>query len=90
MGRIFVFGNINTDFVTYVDRLPSPGETVTGGRFQAFPGGKGANQAVAAARAGASVEMFGRLGNDSMGKERRDKHSSRLPEKSFPRNTQIG
>lgn len=69
MGRVLVFGSINTDLVTYVDRLPEPGETVTGGRFQSFPGGKGANQAVAAARAGASVEMFGCIGDDSLGKE---------------------
>ena len=59
MGRVLVFGSINTDLVTYVDILPAPGETVTGGRFETFPGGKGANQAMAAARAGAAVEMFG-------------------------------
>lgn len=70
MGRVLVFGSINTDLVTYVDLLPAPGETVTGGRFQAFSGGKGANQAVAAAQAGAAVEMFGCIGDDSLGKER--------------------
>ena len=69
MGKILVFGSINTDLVTYADSLPSPGETVTGGKFQSFPGGKGANQAVAAARAGAAVEMFGCVGDDSLGKE---------------------
>ena len=69
MGKVLVFGSINTDLVTYVDVLPTPGETVTGGRFQSFPGGKGANQAVAAARAGANVEMFGCVGDDSLGKE---------------------
>ena len=70
MGKVLVFGSINTDLVTYVDSLPAPGETATGGKFQSFPGGKGANQAVAAARAGATVEMFGCLGDDSLGKER--------------------
>ena len=70
MGKVLVFGSINTDLVTYVDSLPAPGETATGGRFQSFPGGKGANQAVAAARAGAAVEMFACLGDDSLGKER--------------------
>ena len=69
MGRILVFGSINADLVTYVDSLPSPGETITGGKFQSFPGGKGANQAVAAVRAGATVEMFGCVGDDSLGKE---------------------
>jgi len=70
MGRVLVFGSINTDFVIYVDHFPVPGETVTGGRFQSFPGGKGANQAVAAARVGAMVEIFGCLGDDSIGRER--------------------
>ena len=70
MGKVLVFGSINTDFVTYVDSLPAPGETATGGKFQTFPGGKGANQAVAAVRAGAAVEMFGCLGDDSPGRER--------------------
>jgi len=69
-GRVFVFGSINTDLVTYVDVLPKAGETVTGGKFMSFPGGKGANQAVAAARTGAEVEMFGCLGDDSLGRER--------------------
>ena len=70
MGRVLVFGSINTDLVTYVDILPVPGETVTGGRFETFPGGKGANQAVAAARAGAAVEMFGCVGDDAPGRDR--------------------
>ncbi len=70
MGRVLVFGSINTDLVTYVETLPVPGETVTGGRFETFPGGKGANQAVAAARAGAAVEMFGCVGDDAPGRDR--------------------
>lgn len=69
-GRVFVFGSINTDLVVYVARLPQPGETVSGGSFASFPGGKGANQAVAAARAGVSVEMYGCLGDDPFGRER--------------------
>ncbi len=67
---MLVFGSINTDLVIYLDTLPAPGETVTGGKFMSFPGGKGANQAVAAARVGAEVEMFGCLGDDSLGRER--------------------
>jgi len=69
MGQVLVFGSINTDLVTYVDILPGPGETVTGGRFQTFPGGKGANQAVAAARTGATVEMYGCVSDDAIGRE---------------------
>jgi ribokinase len=68
--RVFVFGSINTDLVVYVERLPAPGETVSGGRFAQHPGGKGANQAVAAARAGARVAMHGCLGDDAFGRER--------------------
>jgi ribokinase len=68
--RVSVFGSINTDLVVYVDRLPDPGETVSGGTVASYPGGKGANQAVAAVRAGASVEMHGCLGEDSFGRER--------------------
>jgi ribokinase len=70
VGRVLVFGSINTDLVTYVDALPMPGETVTGGKFETFPGGKGANQAVAAARAGAAVEMYGCVGDDALGRDR--------------------
>jgi ribokinase len=68
--RVFVFGSINTDLVVYVPRLPEPGETIGGGTYGSFPGGKGANQAVAAARAGAAVQLFGCLGDDSFGRER--------------------
>jgi ribokinase len=68
--RVFVFGSINTDLVVYVARLPKPGETVSGGTYASYPGGKGANQAVAAARAGAAVEMHGCLGDDLFGRER--------------------
>jgi ribokinase len=68
--RVFVFGSINTDLVVYVEQLPHPGETVSGGTYASYPGGKGANQAVAAARAGAEVEMFGCLGDDLLGRAR--------------------
>ncbi len=61
---IVVLGSINIDLVGAAPRLPSPGETVLGGDFSTAPGGKGANQAVAAARMGASVRMIGRVGSD--------------------------
>ena len=69
-GKVFVFGSINTDLFVYVAKLPVPGETVGDGTYASYPGGKGANQAVAAARAGASVEMHGCLGDDLFGRER--------------------
>ncbi|WP_181704652.1 ribokinase [Chthonobacter rhizosphaerae] len=61
---IVVFGSINVDLVTAVPRLPGPGETVKGPGYRTFPGGKGANQALAARRAGASVAMVGAVGDD--------------------------
>ncbi len=68
--RVYVFGSINTDLVVYSGRLPQPGETIGGGTYGSFPGGKGANQAVAAARAGAEVRLHGCLGDDAFGRER--------------------
>jgi ribokinase len=65
--RVVVVGSINADFVVTADRLPEPGETVLGGRFSQHHGGKGANQAVAAARAGASVTMIAAVGRDAHG-----------------------
>jgi ribokinase len=65
--RIVVVGSSNTDMVVKGDRLPSPGETVTGGRFVIAAGGKGANQAVAAARLGAEVTFVARVGRDMFG-----------------------
>jgi len=65
--RIVVVGSINMDLVTRVARLPRPGETVRGCSFDTVPGGKGANQAVAAARLGASVHMVRRVGSDAFG-----------------------
>jgi ribokinase len=62
---IIVFGSINLDLVTRVARFPAPGETVGDASFATYPGGKGANQALAAARAGASVRMYGAVGRDA-------------------------
>ncbi len=67
--RIVVVGSANTDFVVAVPSIPAPGETVLGSDLQAIPGGKGANQAVAAARLGAEVRFIGRVGNDDFGKQ---------------------
>ena len=64
---IHVIGSINRDIVAFVDRHPVPGETMTGRRWATFPGGKGANQAVAAARLGATVHMHARIGADAFG-----------------------
>ena len=69
MSGVFVVGSINQDFVLRLERRPSPGETVTGAELSLFPGGKGANSAVAAARLGASVAMLGRVGEDSFGED---------------------
>jgi ribokinase len=65
--NIAVFGSINMDLVARSPRLPNPGETLTGHTFQTFPGGKGANQAVACARLGAKTFMVGRVGGDVFG-----------------------
>jgi len=62
---IIVVGSINLDLIATVDRLPGPGETVPGSGFSTAPGGKGANQALAAARAGAQVRMVGAVGKDN-------------------------
>lgn len=62
---ITVFGSINLDLVVAVPRLPRPGETVSGPDHQTFPGGKGANQALAARRAGADVRLIGAVGQDA-------------------------
>lgn len=69
MGRVFVAGSINMDVVATADRHPKVGETVAGRQVLYFPGGKGANQAVAASRLGARTTLIGRLGKDSFGSE---------------------
>jgi ribokinase len=66
-GRVVVVGSINIDLVVTAERLPLPGETVLGGHFAEHAGGKGANQAVAAARVGAQVTMIGAVGTDAHG-----------------------
>lgn len=67
MPDILVIGSLNTDLVVRSPRFPKPGETISGGDLQIIPGGKGANQAVAAARQSTSVVMAGRVGKDSFG-----------------------
>jgi ribokinase len=67
MGRVVVIGSLNVDLVTHVERHPKPGETVLGAGLERLAGGKGANQAVAAARAGAAVMMVGCVGSDEAG-----------------------
>lgn len=67
--RITVVGSINLDFVAQAPKLPVPGETVTGARLARHPGGKGANQALAARRLGAHVALVGRVGADAMADE---------------------
>ena len=65
--NIVVVGSLNMDLVVQVPVIPEPGETVLGDHFTTYPGGKGANQAVAAARLGASVSMVGQVGADAYG-----------------------
>lgn len=67
MKKAVVVGSANTDFTAMVERLPGPGETVTGGELVVAQGGKGANQAVAAKRAGAEVVFVGAFGDDDLG-----------------------
>jgi len=62
---VLVIGSLNADLVVRAPRFPSPGETISGGDLLTIPGGKGANQAVAAARQGANVAMVGRVGKDN-------------------------
>jgi len=69
MKKILVVGSSNTDLIIKVPEIPRPGETLLGGEFKTFPGGKGANQAVAAARGGGDVVFIASVGNDSYGDE---------------------
>lgn len=66
-GRVIVVGSVNIDLVVTTGRLPGPGETVIGGRFARHHGGKGGNQAVAAARLGATTAFIGAVGDDTFG-----------------------
>ena len=69
MKKIVVVGSSNTDLIIRVPEIPRPGETLLGGEFMTFPGGKGANQAVAAARAGGEVVFIAAVGDDAYGEE---------------------
>lgn len=69
MKKIVVIGSTNTDMVVKSARIPAPGETILGGRFLMNPGGKGANQAVAAARLGGDVTFVAKVGDDLFGRE---------------------
>lgn len=69
--RILTIGSLNMDLVVRVDRHPAPGETVLGGAYQTFAGGKGGNQAVAAAKAGGDVQFVGCVGSDEFGQQLR-------------------
>jgi ribokinase len=71
MGRVFVAGSINMDVVATAERHPRSGETVAGREVLYFPGGKGANQAVAAAKLGAVTTLIGRVGRDAFGRDLR-------------------
>jgi ribokinase len=68
MSPILVIGSSNTDMVINVPELPRPGQTIAGQDFQIFGGGKGANQAIAAKRAGAAVRFIAAIGDDDFGK----------------------
>jgi ribokinase len=69
MGNILVIGSSNTDMVIKTSKMPAPGETILGGTFLMNPGGKGANQAVAAARLGGNVTFIAKRGNDMFGNQ---------------------
>ena len=69
MTKIIVLGSSNTDMIVKVPRIPAPGETILGGKFVQAAGGKGANQAVAAARSGGDVTFIANTGDDNFGKE---------------------
>ena len=74
--RLTVVGAINVDLTARVERAPAAGETVADGVLQRGPGGKGANQAVAAARLGAAVRLIGAVGDDAEGRGIRDRFAS--------------
>ena len=71
-GRVIVVGSVNVDQVVTLDQMPTAGETVIGGRYEQHHGGKGGNQAVAAARLGAAVVFVGAVGDDDLGRSARD------------------
>lgn len=85
MGQVIVVGSINIDMVMTADRLPKIGETILGGDMNYFMGGKGANQAVASARMGLPVKMFGSVGDDSFGEKALEHLKSEAVDTSFIR-----
>jgi ribokinase len=87
MGRVVVAGSINMDVVATADRHPQVGETVAGQAVLYFPGGKGANQAVAAAKLGAPTTLIGRLGADAFGQELKAFLAAQGVDQSFVRET---
>jgi|SRR5882724_9863527 len=87
MGRVVVAGSINMDVVATADRHPRVGETVAGKEVLYFPGGKGANQAVAAAKLGAPTTLIGRLGADAFGRELRSFLAAQSVDLSLVRQT---
>ena len=68
-GNILIIGSSNTDMIIQSDKIPQPGETVTGGIFSTAAGGKGANQAVAVARSGGNTTFITKLGRDTLGQQ---------------------
>jgi ribokinase len=87
MGRVFVAGSINMDVVATADRHPRIGETVAGKAVLYFPGGKGANQAVSAAKLGAPATLIGRVGTDAFGHELRTFLAAQGIDLSFVKDT---
>jgi ribokinase len=87
MGRVFVAGSINMDVVATAERHPRIGETVAGNAVLYFPGGKGANQAVAAAKLGAPTTLIGRLGKDGFGDQLKAFLAAQAVELSFVQET---
>lgn len=82
---VLIIGSSNMDLNIYIQRFPKPGETVTGGKFKQFLGGKGANQAVASVRSGANTIFIGKIGKDAFG----DQMVSRLTEEGIDMNRVI-
>jgi ribokinase len=87
MGRVFVAGSINMDVVATAERHPRIGETVAGDAVLYFPGGKGANQAVASAKQGIPTTLIGRLGTDAFGQELRTFLAAQAVDLSFVKDT---